>query len=208
MATEQLDVVLHEAQRRGLLGAAPLAQHLAHAAAFVDAAGASRFDNARVVDLGSGAGVPGLVIASRCATARVTLLDGRSQRSAWLQHCVERLGWTERVDVLAARAEDAGRFADRRETYDVAVARGFGPPAVTAECAAPLLRTGGILVVSEPPHATNQPSRWPAEGCGRLGLVLESVVEIPWSFAILHKVGTCPDAYPRRVGIPAKRPLF
>lgn len=204
----QLEVVLGDAQRRGLLGAASLQSHAEHAAAFVDAGGEEQFREAAVLDLGSGGGIPGLVIAASCPTARLTLLDGRAQRTEFLREAVERLGWTDRVCVTAARAEEAGRNPLQREAFDVVVARGFGAPAVTAECAAPLVRIGGIVVVSEPPGAVESTPRWSAEGCAVLGLVLDRLVALPWSFAILRKTSSCPDRYPRRVGIPGKRPLF
>ncbi|MCU1493458.1 MAG: rRNA small subunit methyltransferase [Acidimicrobiaceae bacterium] len=191
-----------------MLGGAPLQQHVDHAAAFVDAGGAASFVNARVLDLGSGGGIPGLVIAARCSSAHVTLLDGRTQRVDFLEHAVERLGWSGRVEVLGARAEDVGRDPERRGAYDVVVARGFGRPAVTAECAAPLLRVGGLLVVSEPPDAPDNDPRWPAEGCALVGMALRSLQALPWSFALLCQELPCPDRYPRRVGVPAKRPLF
>jgi 16S rRNA (guanine527-N7)-methyltransferase len=155
--------------------------------------------------LGSGGGLPGLVLAEQHLDLHFTLLDGRTQRIERLKSAVETLGWSSRVDVVAARAEEAGRDRELRAMFDVVVARGFSSPGVTAECAAPLLRVGGILIVSEPPEA---PPRWPTSGCAQVGLVLESLCESPWSFSLLRQVEPCPDRFPRRVGIPGKRPLF
>lgn len=165
------------------------------------------FDGARVVDLGSGGGIPGLVIAERCPSAHVFLLDGRRQRTDALRRAVTELGWPH-VDVIAERAEEAGRDERLRGSIDVVVARGFGPPPVVAECAAPLLRVGGWLVVSEPPGATEAAPRWPEGPCATLGLRLEEIRELPWSFAVLRQEAVCPERFPRRVGVPAKRPLF
>ncbi len=200
--------ILREAREVGALGPGELEAQVAHASAFVDAAGPELFDDAWLVDLGSGGGIPGLVIAARCPTLRVTLLDGRVQRAALLERAVDRLGWGERVTVLGERAEVAGRRAELRGRVDVVVARGFGRPAVTGECAAPLLRVGGRLVVSEPPGAVAAIPRWPAGPCDELGLELVRLVEIQWSFAVLAQVHVCPSRFPRRVGIPEKRPLF
>ena len=155
--------------------------------------------------MGSGAGVPGLVLADLWPEARVTLLDGAARSIRFLEYAVAELGWTDRVDVVHARAEDAAR-SDLRATCDLVVSRGFGPPAVTAECAAGLLCTGGTLVVSDPPSGAAD--RWPAPGLARLGLeVVEHRTE-PVHLTVLRPLGPCPDEYPRRTGVPAQRPLF
>ncbi|MBW3627023.1 MAG: hypothetical protein KY412_05385, partial [Actinobacteria bacterium] len=85
----------------------------------------------------------------------------------------------------------------------------FGRPAVTAECAAPLLAGGGLLLVSEPPEgAAEEGERWPAAGLDGLGLVLRTFTAGPPRIAVLQQTGACPERFPRRVGIPAKRPLW
>ena len=88
---------------------------------------------------------------------------------------------------------------------DAVVARSFGAPAVVPECGAPFLRTGGVLVVREPPDV-DPAERWPAAGLASVGLArdpdeIDGVVR-------LRQVASCPDRFPRRVGVPAKRPLF
>ena len=90
------------------------------------------------------------------------------------------------------------------------VARGFGPPPVTAECGAPFLRVGGTLVVSEPPRRTSagRSARWPTEGVMALGLRPAGTWQRPFHYQALEQAEPCPDRYPRRVGVPAKRPLF
>jgi hypothetical protein len=200
--------VLEAAQRNGLLGAAPIADHVSHADGFVEAGGDGAFDDAVVLDLGSGAGIPGLVVAARCPSARLTLLDGRTQRAEFLRAAVARLAWESRVTVIGSRAELAGRDPAFRAAFDIVVARGFAPPAVTAECAAPFLHQGGRLIVSEPPDAASTPSRWNIEVCARLGLGAPTIEQAPRSYAVLLQEALCPELYPRRVGIPSKRPLF
>lgn len=133
------------------------------------------------------------------------LLEGGTTRAAFLEWAVDQLGLSGRVSVVAARAEEAGRTG-LRGAFDLVVARSFGPPAVTAECGSPFLREGGALVVAEPPGGT--PGRWERDGLAQLGLVAsESVVE-PTAYQVLVQREPCPPRYPRRVGIPAKRPLF
>ncbi|HET6966289.1 MAG TPA: hypothetical protein VFH58_16050, partial [Acidimicrobiales bacterium] len=106
----------------------------------------------------------------------------------------------------ASRAEEAGRRPDLRGTFDVVVARSFGGPAVTAECGAPFLVAGGRLVVAEPPGGSAD--RWPAEGLEVLGLRPVEAMTEPSAFQVLLQQEPCPERFPRRTGIPAKRPLF
>ncbi|MDQ1436450.1 MAG: rRNA (guanine527-N7)-methyltransferase [Acidimicrobiaceae bacterium] len=158
------------------------------------------------MDLGSGGGVPGLVLAELWPQAHAVLLDSMERRTSFLTDVVGELGWRGRVTVVRERAEVFGRVPDRRAAFDLVVARGFGPPSVTAECAAPLLRLGGRLVVSEPPE--DDPGRWPAQPLSELGLRSLGLVEDGARFHVLEQVELCSDAYPRRVGLPAKRPLW
>jgi 16S rRNA (guanine527-N7)-methyltransferase len=97
----------------------------------------------------------------------------------------------------------AGRDPDRRAAMGLVVSRSFGPPPVVAECAAPFLRVGGRLVVSEPPEAAD---RWPIEGLAALGLEPDPLDTA--GFVRFRQTFPCPDRYPRRDGVPAKRPLF
>jgi 16S rRNA (guanine527-N7)-methyltransferase len=159
----------------------------------------------RAVDLGSGGGIPGLVLAVHWPTAHWVLLDANERRIAFLRQAVAALGVGDRVDVVAGRAEVVARSPSYRATADLVVARSFAPPAVTAECAAPLLHVGGALVVAEPPGGA--PDRWPAAGLALVGLMADGHVVDP-SLQRLRQSSPCPDRYPRRPGIPAKRPLF
>jgi 16S rRNA (guanine527-N7)-methyltransferase len=195
--------VLSSAQERGLIGPGPLAPHLDRSlqmGALVPPGAA------RALDLGSGGGLPGLPLALALPALSWVLLDGSVSRARFLQEAVRRLGLAERVQVVASRAEEAGRGA-LRASFDVVMARSFGPPAVTAECGAPFLVVGGRLVIAEPP-ASEGGERWPAAPLAGLGLVPGQRVESPSAFQVLEQRSLCPDRYPRRNGIPAKRPLF
>lgn len=205
MPRSALEEVLEEARELGFLGPGPVAGHIEHAAGFVRAVGEPHPGS--VVDLGSGGGLPGLVVAQAWPNARVALLDSNERRAAFLSRAVLALELHHRVVVAHSRAEDAGRDPLWRGRADLVVARSFGPPAVTAECAAPLLGVGGRLVVSEPPDGT--PDRWPEEPLAELGLRPVGRLEQAFSrFQILRQESSCPDQFPRRVGVPAKRPLF
>ena len=175
---------------------------MSHAEGFI-AALQDLGEGSLLIDLGSGGGVPGLVIAEARRDLRVVLLDSLERRVALLAEAIVALKWEGRVVAELARAEDTGRSPQWRAQADAVTARSFGPPATVAECAAPLLRINGVLVVSEPPEETN---RWPADGLAPLGL-LDEGSPVP-GMRRLRQVSLCPDTYPRRVGIPAKRPLF
>jgi 16S rRNA (guanine527-N7)-methyltransferase len=188
-----------------------VARHVEHGRALLAALPA----RGRAVDLGSGGGLPGLVIATHRPDLELTLVEARRRACRFLREAAADLGLTA-VDVVEARAVDAARRPDLREQFDAVVARSFGPPPVTAECAVGFLRTGGHLVVSEPPAgeepgdgaAGHSARRWPAAALGDLGFA----PPVPGgsaagSYVVLEKVRH-DDRWPRRVGIPAKRPLW
>jgi 16S rRNA (guanine527-N7)-methyltransferase len=149
-----LSEALASSQRLGMLGDRPIPEVIEHARAFVTALADV---HGVVVDLGAGGGVPGLVIAHDRPDLRLVLIDRRTARTDHLRRLVGRLGWGDRVEVVAA---DAAAVVGRMTPADAAVARGFGPPLTTLTAAARLVVAGGLLVVSEPPDP--DPTRWPA----------------------------------------------
>ncbi|MCD9624452.1 16S rRNA (guanine(527)-N(7))-methyltransferase RsmG [Rhabdothermincola salaria] len=191
---------LERARRLGVLGPTPIDEHLRHAHHFLDALGSGA---GTLLDLGSGAGLPGLVIADMRPELTITLLDAQDKRVALLRQAVTAMGCGERVQVLHGRAEALAHEVDLRGTFDTVTARLFGPPAVVAECGAPFLAPQGRLLVSEPPGSGD---RWPPEGLDRVGLVRDP--RSSSQLTVLRSVQPCPTELPRRVGIPAKRPLF
>jgi 16S rRNA (guanine527-N7)-methyltransferase len=197
--------VLEEARALGFLGRGPVADHVRHAHAMARFIGSPP---GPVLDLGSGGGVPGLVLAGAWRV-EVTLLDATHRRAMFLLEARHRLDLAARVRVVEGRAEVLARDATLREGFDLVVARGFGGPAVTAECAVGFLGPNGRLVVSEPPMSSG--SRWPADGLAALGLELVRVGDqgagSP-SFAELRRTGELDPRWPRRTGIPTKRPLW
>jgi 16S rRNA (guanine527-N7)-methyltransferase len=198
--------VLEGAKRRGAIGPGPIDVHVSHALAYADV-WPPLVEASGLLDLGSGGGLPGLVLAARFPLRRVILLEGRVRRAAALASVVADLGLADRVEVVAERAELAGRRADLRERFDVVVARAFGVPAVTVECGSPFVAVGGALVSSDPP-GESRGDRWPSAELDLLGLAFECSSVQPVALTVLRKVGRCPERYPRRLGVPAKRPLF
>ena len=163
----ELHEALGESQRLGFLGDRAIADVVEHALLFVDALGdltSVGGGTPHVVDLGSGGGVPGLVIAQQRPEMKLILLDRRTKRTDFLQRIVSRLGWGERVDVVAG---DAELFANEYGgIFDGVVARGFGPPEKTLRICAALIREGGRIVISEPPEG----DRWAPSLLTRLSL--------------------------------------
>lgn len=147
-----------------------------------------------------------MVLAVLWPTATWVLLDANRRRTGFLQDALSTLGLTGRVEVINERAEVVGHRPEHRAKADLVVSRSFSTPAVTAECAAPLLAPGGVLIVAEPPGG--DPRRWPAEALEVLGLAPDDHVVAPAALQRLRQVTACPDRYPRRTGIPEKRPLF
>jgi 16S rRNA (guanine527-N7)-methyltransferase len=200
----QLLEVLQGAQDRGLIGPGPLAAHLDHTRAWAEALTSPP---GAFLDLGSGGGVPGLPFLLDWPAAHGTLLDSRHRSIEWIAEAAERMGWAGRVTGICDRAEAAGRDPELRESFPLVVARGFGAPAVTAECASPFVTPGGRLSVSEPPGG--DPSRRPEEQLAGLSLrLIDTRVVGEASFVMLEKVGALGERWPRRVGKPHQRPLW
>ncbi len=180
---------LAEARRRGFLGPAPVEAHVAHALAFLPLVG----EPALGVDLGSGGGVPGLVLAVALPASRWVLVEAQARRADFLQQALRPLGLADRVTVRCERAEVAARRPELWRSADVVTARGFGPPAAVAEVAVGFLRLGGRLVVSDVVEGTED--RWPAAGLAALGL---ERVGSPAGFTVCTVVRAAPDRFPRR----------
>lgn len=207
--SDLLGDILGESRRRDLVGPAAIADQIAHSLGFVELIrrhpGSSEGE---ILDLGSGGGLPGLVLVVALPTARVTLLESAARRCRFLEWAVAELDVEQRVAVVHSSAETASHSAEFRTAFDVVTARSFGPPAVTAECARGLLRTGGHLIVSEPPNAEADRSRWDDRALGAIGFSpARQGVTSGASFAELEAVGDCPDSVPRLRGV-RKRPLF
>jgi 16S rRNA (guanine527-N7)-methyltransferase len=161
----------------------------------------------RIVDLGSGAGPPGLVLAIARPEAEVVLVESVGKKCAWLERTVSDLG-LENVRVACARAEEL-----EEAPFDVVTARALASLPVLCEYAAPLLREGGTLVAWK--GAVD--AREDADGLHAaqvLGLEREEVRAVePYpgsqrrTLHVFRKVSPTPEGYPRRPGMAAKRPL-
>ncbi len=193
--------VLERARSVGFLGPGPVDDHVANANRFVDALSASGVGRGPVADLGAGGGVPGLVVSLADPSRELVLIDAAQKRCSFLVWALAELGLDGRSEVWCARAEELGREPRVRERFEAVVARGFGPPATTLECAAPLVRPGGWVIVSEPPTRR----RWPADGVGQLALV--EAPPLP-GVARFERGPGLDDRYPRSAKQQQRAPLF
>lgn len=202
MDEEGLNVVLERSRALGLLGPGPTSEHIVHGKAM---AAALESAPESFLDLGSGGGVPGLVLALCWPEAKGALLDSAARRCSFLREAIGALGIEDRIEVVHDRAESAAHDPERRECFDAVFARSFGHAAVMAECASGFIKAGGELVVSEPPGGGRD---WPTEQLAELGLALEGPHPGARSVVVFRKVRSLDQRFPRRVGIPAKRPLW
>lgn len=156
---------LLEAQRVGAISDAPIDEIITHALWFAKAIP----ETAQLVaDLGSGAGVPGLIVAIEHPELSLVLVDRRAGRTDSLTRAVLALNLSNRVDVLCAEIDSMGHNAKYAKSFDAAISRGLGPPNETLRLSRNLVKTGGVVVISEPPPTVK--SRWVAEEIAKLGL--------------------------------------
>lgn len=165
----------------------------------------------RIADLGSGAGLPGLVLAATLPEARVDLIESVSRKCAFLRRAIERLG-LENAKVLCGRAE-SWAAAGGREAYDAVTARAVGRLPTVAELASPLLRDGGHLLAWKGRRDPDDEAKL-ARASGSLAIEPAEVRAVtPYSGSrdrhihLVRKNGPTPDDLPRRPGMAAKRPF-
>ena len=164
----------------------------------------------KVVDVGSGGGLPGLPLKISRADLDLTLVEADRGKAAFLVQACARLGLKD-VKVLAARAEDVGRDPAYREAFDVAVARALAPMGVLAELCLPLVRVGGRLLAQKTQSEDVAAAARAIEtlGGGPAGVAsAPSAARATGTVVVVDKVRPTPAAYPRRPGVPARRPLL
>ncbi len=167
----------------------------------------------RVIDVGTGAGFPGLPLRLVAPGIELTLLEATAKKTTFLEHIVHRLK-LHNVQVVNARAEEAGQDPRHREQYDVALARAVAQMPALSEYLLPLCRVGGKCVALKGESAVAEVRQ--AETAleilgGRVDRVIP--VELPQVaethyLVVIRKSAATPPAYPRRPGVPTKRPLL
>lgn len=167
-----------------------------------------------IVDVGSGAGLPGLALGISLPGAKVTLVESTGKKTAFMRGAAESLGISE-ANILSARAEEVGWDPDFRERFDVATARALASMPVLVEYCLPLVKVGGLVVAMK-----GKPSREELDLGSRaaemLGGRLENVIEVPplpdteardRCLVVIRKEAETSKKYPRRVGLPRQQPL-
>lgn len=198
------DVILQEGIRAGQIGgnSEPHGKHAMGFTRFLD-------DSAEFVgkcaDIGSGVGLPGLILADACPATSWLLIERREGRTDLLRRAIARLELEDRVDVFTGDAVEVARGQDRG-SFDWVTARSFGPPADTAECSVGLLAPGGSLITSEPYEGSRE-QRWPEAGLAEVGLRFAQVWETPHGRYLRFVRDSQELTHLPRAGA-RKRPLF
>ncbi len=161
----------------------------------------------RIIDVGCGAGFPGVPVKIACPEAEVTLLDSLGKRMAWLERILPELGVA--AQCVTARAEEA--VATRRETYDVATSRAVARLNILLELTAPYVKVGGLVLAMKGTAAEEELAE-AKNAIARLGLKLEKVEQFPvdgtaHTVIVLRKVAPTPARYPRRYAKIKQSPL-
>lgn len=163
------------------------------------------------VDVGSGAGFPGIPLSIMLPQTHFTLMDALAKRVAFLQSVIDALHLNARAVHL--RAEDAARMPEYRERFDLAVARAVAPMNVLCELTLPFVKVGGHMLAMKGPGLDAE-MREAENALLTLGGEAERVIGLPisgrdWDHraAWIVKAAPTPDKYPRRAGMPEKRPL-
>jgi len=164
----------------------------------------------RLVDVGSGAGFPGLVLAIARPAWRVTLLEATGKKVAFLDEVIEALGLPG-VTTIHARAEETGRDLDHRGQYDLATARGVASLPTLLELCAPLLRRNGIMLFPKGMTITDELAA-ARRATSPLGVRIVATDPLPGAetetrLIVVRKSASTPDRFPRRAGLPVHEPL-
>ena len=166
----------------------------------------------RLMDVGSGAGFPGLVVKLVMPELRVVLLEATRKKAEFLRWAADTLELGD-VDVVAERAEEAAHREDLREAFDVVTARALGPLPVALELTLPFCRVGGSLIAYRGADGAGEAAE-AGPVASRLGGHIRSVERVEVDgikertvLVVLGKDAHTPGEFPRRTGIPSKRPL-
>ena len=166
-------------------------------------------DARRIVDVGSGGGLPGLALKLVRSELEMTLIDSDQDKAAFLVQAAARFQLRD-VEVVGRPAEDVGRDPRYREAFDCAVARALAPMAVLVELCLPLVRVGGRLLAQK---TQREDVAGATRAIEMLGGQLDEVAPArsgarsAGTVVVVRKVTATPDAYPRRPGIPRRKPL-
>ena len=165
-----------------------------------------------VIDVGAGAGFPGIPIKIICPSIRLSLLEARKKKSIFLKKVTEEMNF-QQAKILNGRAEAFGKSADHRERYDVAISRAVAHLNVLSEYCLPLVKVGGLFIAQKG-RSYKQETKKSLKTVQVLGgeLIGAENVRIPFInqeryLLVIKKIKDTPSKYPRKEGLPQKRPL-
>tara|TARA_B100000609_G_C17104540_1_gene376419 strand:+ start:142 stop:756 length:615 start_codon:yes stop_codon:yes gene_type:complete len=203
-----LQSILERSQKLNFLGNPPIEDHIRNAKGFANVIHglAGKGQKGRIYDLGSGGGVPALILIEEFKDWEFVLIERKKKRANFLHDAISLLNASERVEIVCDEAENAARNEKFASGADFVTARSFGPPSTTAECACRLLKLNAFLIVSEPPINTD---RWVHENLSLTGLnPLKQIKFGDSTFQVLKQSHDPSDNLPRRAGVTRKRPLW
>ena len=166
----------------------------------------------RVIDIGTGAGFPGLPLKIVVPSMQLTLVESVGKKVSFLRHIVKTLG-LEGVTIIQDRAENLGRMPDHREAYDWALARAVAILPVLEEYLLPFVHVGGAMIAMKgesgpaEAHSAEHASRLLGGHLRKVTAVTLPGVADERYLVVVDKVAATPDGFPRRPGIPAKKSL-
>ncbi|MBE9002455.1 16S rRNA (guanine(527)-N(7))-methyltransferase RsmG [Nostoc sp. LEGE 12447] len=165
-----------------------------------------------IIDIGTGAGFPGVPVAITVPNCTMTLLDSTQKKITFLDNLLSELALTN-AKTLVGRAEEIGQHSQHRKAYDIALIRAVGAVSVCAEYTLPLLKQGGLAIIYRG-NWTKDETTALQNAVKLLGGVIESIEQFttPLSHSIRHcvylrKVATTPVQFPRSIGVPTQKPL-
>ncbi|QHG16646.1 16S rRNA (guanine(527)-N(7))-methyltransferase RsmG [Nostoc sp. ATCC 53789] len=165
-----------------------------------------------IIDIGTGAGFPGVPVAMTVPNCTITLLDSTQKKITFLDNILTELALTN-TKTLVGRAEEIGQYYKHRMAYDIALIRAVGAVSVCAEYTLPLLKQGGLAIIYRG-NWTKDETTALQNAVKLLGGVIESIEQFttPLSHSIRHcvylrKVATTPIQFPRPIGVPTQKPL-